>query len=99
MIFLPGPLLCPSCLIVIDTELHLFAGGIMREIFRHNPGRIFLIVLLLSVIGILWVPKYFFKPHIFFGWLPLPFLAGIIFVLVWLVAYLIYFFKYWPFRD
>ncbi len=62
----------------------------MREIFRHNPGRIFLVILLLSVISILWVPKYFFKPHIFFGWLPLPFLAGIIFVLVWLLAYLIY---------
>lgn len=71
----------------------------MREILRHTPGRIFLIVLLLSVIGILWVPKYFFKPHIYFGWLPLPFLAGILFVLVWLIAYLIYFFKYWPFRD
>ena len=71
----------------------------MREIFRHNPGRIFLIVLLLSVIGILCVPKYFFELHIFFGWLTPPFFAGIIFVLVWLVAYLIYFFKYWPFRN
>ena len=59
----------------------------MREIFRHTPGRIFLIVLLLSFIGILWVPKYFFKPHIFFGWLPLPFLAGIIFILVCLGAF------------
>lgn len=71
----------------------------MREIFRHRPGRIFLIVLLISIIGILWIPKYFFEPYIFFGWMPLPFLAGIIFALVWLVAYLIYFFKYWPFRQ
>lgn len=53
----------------------------MREIFRHSPGRIFLIVSLLSVTGILWIPRYFFKPHLIFGWMPLPFLSEIIFVL------------------
>lgn len=71
----------------------------MREMLKHTPGRIFLIILFLSFLGILWVPRYFFEPRILFGWLTPPFLAGIIFVLVWLVAYLIYFFKYWPFRD
>lgn len=71
----------------------------MREIFRHTPGRIFLIVLLLSLIGILLVPRYFFEPRIFFGWLSFPYLVGLILVLIWLVAYIIYFFKYWPFRD
>jgi hypothetical protein len=71
----------------------------MREILRHTPGRIFLIILLLSIIGILWVPRYFFETRIFFGWLSAPYLAGLILVLIWLIAYIIYFFKYWPFRD
>jgi hypothetical protein len=71
----------------------------MREIAKHKPGRIFLIVLLLSIIGMLWVPRYFFEPRIYCGWLTLPFLVGIIFCLIWLVAYLIYFFRYWPYRD
>lgn len=71
----------------------------MREIFRHNPGRVFLIVLLLSVIAMLWVPRYFFKLHILFGWMTPPFLAGIVFILIWLIVYLIYFFRFWPYRD
>lgn len=71
----------------------------MREILKHTPGKIFLIVLLLSVIAMLWVTKYFFKIHIFFGWMTPPFLAGVIFILVWLIAYLIYFFRFWPYRD
>jgi hypothetical protein len=71
----------------------------MREIFRHNPGRIFLIVLLLSLVGMLWVPRYFFEPRIFFGCLSAPYLAGLIFILIWLIAYLIYFFRFWPYRD
>jgi hypothetical protein len=71
----------------------------MREIAKHKPGRIFLIILLLSIIGMLWVPRYFFEPRICFGWMTPPFLAGFIFCLIWLVAYLVYFFRYWPYRD
>ena len=71
----------------------------MREICKHNPGRIFLLVLLLSLIGMLWVPRYFFEPRIYFGWLSTPYLAGLILILIWLIAYLIYFFRYWPYRD
>ncbi|RLB04297.1 MAG: hypothetical protein DRG50_09090 [Deltaproteobacteria bacterium] len=71
----------------------------MREILKHNPGRVFLIVLLLSLMGVLWVPRYFFKPYTLWGWMTFPFLAGAVFILVWLIAYLIYFFRYWPFKD
>ena len=71
----------------------------MREIMRHTPGKIFLSVLLLSVIIMLYIPKYFFQERLFFGWMTLPFLSGVLFLLVWLVAYLIYFFFYWPYRD
>ncbi|MCK4352943.1 hypothetical protein KAW65_05995 [candidate division WOR-3 bacterium] len=70
----------------------------MREIIKHRPGKIFLFVLAISIIGMLYVTKYFTKPILFFGWMTLPFVCGVIFILIWLVAYLIYFFKYWPYR-
>ena len=71
---------------------------VMREIFGHWPGRIFLLVLLLAVVGLLAVTPLFSRPVIIMGWISLPFAAGIVFLLVWLCAYLIYYFKYWPFR-
>ena len=71
----------------------------MREIMRHGPGRVFLAVLFVAVVAMLYIPKYFFDPHIYFGWMTLPFVAGVVFMLVLLVAYLIYFFRYWPYRD
>ncbi len=71
----------------------------MREIIRHTPGKIFLSVLLLSVIVMLYIPKFFFQERLFFGWMTLPFLSGVLLLLVWLVAYLIYFFNYWPYRK
>lgn len=55
-------------------------------------------VLLLSVIGLFAVTPLFSRLAIIMGWISLPFAAGIIFLLIWLCAYLIYFFKYWPFR-
>lgn len=70
----------------------------MREIFSHGTGRIFLLVLLVSTIAMLYVPKFFGRQHLFFGWMTLPFLSGVIFMLVWLVAYLVYFFLFWPYR-
>jgi hypothetical protein len=54
---------------------------------------------LLSFIGMLWAPRYFFEPRIYFGCLSAPYLAGLIFILIWLIAYLVYFFRYWPYRD
>ena len=71
----------------------------MREIMRHRPGKIFLIVLLISLLIMLYIPKFFFQQYLFFGFITLPFLSGVLFLLVWLVAYLIYFFRYWPFRN
>ena len=70
----------------------------MREIISHKPGKIFLLLLLATILVMFYMPKFFFKPHLVFGFLPLPFVAGIVFLLVWLVAYLVYFFQYWPFR-
>jgi hypothetical protein len=77
----------------------------MREIAGHTPGKIFLIVLLLSVIafavavfmGVTETPESG-EPILIFGWITMPLAIGILFVLFWLVAYLIYFFKFWPYR-
>jgi hypothetical protein len=70
----------------------------MREILKHTPGRIFLIILFLSVVGMLFVTRYFSSTILVFGWMTLPLAAGLVFIFIWLVAYLIYFFKYWPYR-
>jgi hypothetical protein len=37
-------------------------------------------------------------PILVFGWITMPLAAGIVFILVWLIAYLIYFFRFWPYR-
>jgi len=70
----------------------------MREIFSHGPGRIFLLILALTVLGLFAITPLFSRPIIIMGWMSLPFAAGIGFVLIWLCAYFVYFFKYWPFR-
>ena len=77
----------------------------MREILEHKPGKIYLIVLVLSIVVLLVVIGAGFmttpegaEPVLIFGWITLPLAAGIVFVLVWLIAYLVYFFKYWPYR-
>ena len=70
----------------------------MREILRHTPGRIFIAILFISIVGMMFVTRYFSSSILVFGWITLPLAAGIVFVIVWLVAYLVYFFKYWPYR-
>jgi hypothetical protein len=77
----------------------------MLEMKHHLPGKIFLLVLLLSIIamfvviglGLMETPEGG-APIILFGWITMPLAAGIVFVLIWLVAYMIYFFKFWPYR-
>lgn len=77
----------------------------MREMLGHAPGRIYLAVLLLSVLalavavgmGITETPDNG-EPVLIFGWMTMPLAVGIVFVLIWLVAYLIYFFRFWPYR-
>jgi hypothetical protein len=70
----------------------------MREVFSHRAGRFFLVVLVLTVLGLFAVTPLFSKPIMIMGWISLPFAAGIVFIVIWLCAYLIYFFRYWPFR-
>ena len=77
----------------------------MKEIIRHTAGRIYLIALLLSVIGLIVFlvlggteVAETGEPVVVFGWMTMPLFAGIIFVLFWLVAYIIYFFFFWPYR-
>ena len=77
----------------------------MREMIRHTAGRIYLIALLLSVVGFI---AFLFmggteaastgEPIVLFGWMTMPLVIGVVFVLFWLTAYLIYFFAFWPYR-
>jgi hypothetical protein len=77
----------------------------MREMTRHWPGRIYLILLLLSIIGYIAflvvggtdAPEEG-EPIVVFGWITMPLLSGAIFVVFWLLTYLIYFFFFWPYR-
>ncbi|TVR57624.1 MAG: hypothetical protein EA426_11620 [Spirochaetaceae bacterium] len=72
----------------------------MREMMQHTPGKIYLSVLLLSIIALFVVigVGVLEMPILVFGWITTSLLTGALFVIVWLVAYLIYFFKYWPYR-
>ncbi len=77
----------------------------MKEMMRHGPGRIYLISLLLSIIvfivllflGVTEVTEAG-EPIVLFGWMTMPLVIGVLFVIFWLVAYLIYFFFFWPYR-
>lgn len=77
----------------------------MKEIINHTAGRIFLIALLLSVIGFIAFlvlggteANSAGEPIVVFGWMTMHLAAGIAFVLYWLIAYIIYFFFFWPYR-
>lgn len=70
----------------------------MREIIRHKPGKAYLVVLLLGIIGMLYMIRYFDRKILVFGILPLPFFAGICLLTILAVAHLIYAFKYWPYK-
>ena len=75
------------------------------EIARHTAGRIYLIALLLSIVGFIAFlvmggtdAAENGEPIIIFGWMTMPLVGGIVFVLFWLVTYIIYFFFFWPYR-
>ena len=72
----------------------------MREIWEHTPGRIYLIVLVVSVIGVLYLigSGLLERKVLVLGFITMPLLVGAGFVVVWLIAYLIYFFRFWPYR-
>lgn len=71
----------------------------MREIIGHKAGRVFLIILFISLIVMLYIPHVFFDEFLFMGFITSPFLAGIVLLLIWLIAYLLYFFLFWPYRH
>jgi hypothetical protein len=79
--------------------------GTMKEMTRHAAGRIYLIALLLSVVvfiavlfmGITDAPESG-QPVVLFGWMTMPLVIGVLFVIFWLVAYILYFFFFWPYR-
>ena len=78
---------------------------LMKEMTRHAAGRIYLISLLLSVVvfiavlfmGITDAPEGG-QPVVLFGWMTMPLVIGVLFVIFWLVAYIFYFFFFWPYR-
>ena len=77
----------------------------MREIIRHTAGKIYLIVLLLSVVGVIAFLALggtdvdsTGEPVVLLGWMTMHLVAGALFVIFWLIAYIIYFFFFWPYR-
>lgn len=77
----------------------------MKEMTRHTAGRIYLISLLVSIVvfiallvtGVTDTPEGG-EPITVFGWMTMPLVVGVFFVIFWLIAYLIYFFFFWPYR-
>lgn len=77
----------------------------MREIMGHTPGKIYLFILLVSVValaaaafmGVMDTPEGA-APVLVLGWMTMPLVLGLAFVAVWLVTYLVYFFFFWPYR-
>lgn len=77
----------------------------MREIARHTAGKIYLLLLLLSIVGYI---AFLVtggtgvgadgEAIVLFGWMTMPLVSGVIFVIFWLVTYLVYFFFFWPYR-
>ena len=77
----------------------------MKEIMRHAAGRIYLIALLLSVVGFIAFlvmggtgANAAGDPVLVFGWMTMDLVAGMAFVIFWLVTYIVYFFFFWPYR-
>ncbi len=77
----------------------------MKEIARHTAGKVYLLLLVLSVIGFIVfmalggtdAPEGG-EPIVLFGWMTMPLVSGVVFILFWLVTYLVYFNFYWPYR-
>lgn len=79
--------------------------AVMKEIARHSAGKIYLVLLLLSIIGFIAFvvtggtdAGIDGEPVVLFGWMTMPLVVGVAFVLFWLVTYLVYFFLFWPYR-
>ncbi|MCD5401509.1 hypothetical protein LR013_02800 [candidate division NPL-UPA2 bacterium] len=71
----------------------------MREITKHLPGKIFIFILLLSLIFAILILPFIFAPNaVLFGWMTVPLLSGATLMLVWLGAIAIYVNFFWPYR-
>jgi hypothetical protein len=77
----------------------------MKEIARHTAGKVYLLLLVLSVVGFIAfmalggtdAPESG-EPIVLFGWMTMPLVSGVVFILFWLVTYLVYFNFFWPYR-
>lgn len=77
----------------------------MKEIARHTAGKIYLLLLVLSIIGFIAfmalggtdAPEGG-EAIILFGWMTMPLVSGVVFILFWLITYLVYFNFFWPYR-
>jgi|GEM_PF-425944 len=77
----------------------------MKEMVRHTAGRVYLVLLLVSIVGFIVflasggtdAPEHG-EAFLLFGWMTMPLVSGVAFVIFWLISYLIYFFFFWPYR-
>jgi hypothetical protein len=72
----------------------------MREISSHRPGRIFLLILAVSLFWYVFIVPFVVQNnnYLFLGWIPLVVIFWNIQTILWLVATYIYTTKYWPYR-
>ncbi|MFW5828359.1 MAG: hypothetical protein ACOCU4_09705 [Alkalispirochaeta sp.] len=77
----------------------------MKEIARHTAGKVYLLLLVLSVVGFIVFMALGGtdaaengEPIILFGWMTMPLFSGVVFIVFWLVTYLVYFNFFWPYR-
>lgn len=71
----------------------------MREVISHWPGRALLALMALATLGLLsgaWLFQG--NDYFVFGWMPLPFAAGLAYTGVLLAAVWAYMFRFWPYR-
>lgn len=77
----------------------------MKEMVRHTAGRVYLVLLLISIVGFIVflasggtdAPEQG-EAILLFGWMTMPLVSGVAFVIFWLISYLVYFFFFWPYR-
>jgi hypothetical protein len=77
----------------------------MKEIMNHTAGKIYLLLLVLSIVAFIAFLAVGGTdagadgvPIVLFGWMTMPLVSGVVFILFWLVTYLVYFNFYWPYR-
>ena len=79
--------------------------AVMKAMTRHAAGTVYLLALVLGTIGFIVLLAFGItdapeegEPIVLLGWMTMPLAIGVFFVLFWLIAYMIYFFFFWPYR-